>query len=463
MDALLDLLTFLGGPQRVAAAGGVVAAYASFCAGFWRRQRRARLRMASLSSPEGADAVLVAFASQTGTAEALAARTAESLRAAGRAAHLVRFDALDRERCASGTALFIVSTTGEGDAPDCAAKFQRLMTTAGPPLERLRYGVLALGDRSYAHYCAFGFALDAWLGKQQAQPLFPVIDVDDGDAHALARWQQQVAALGGQTTDGIWPDAPFERWRVAERRLLNAGSPGGPAFHVALELPDGDRTWSAGDIAEIVPSVPAARMPAAASVTREYSIASVPSDGRVELLVRQVRRDDGTLGLGSGWLTAQVPVGGEVWLRIRSNRAFHPPDRDRPLVLIGNGTGLAGLRAHLKARAEDGAGPNWLLFGERTSAHDAFHCDELAAWRRSGVLERCDLAFSRDAGALYVQDLLLREESLVRRWAEKGAAFYVCGSRAGMAAGVGAALTSILGDGGVRVLTEEGRYRRDVY
>ena len=42
---------------------------------------------------------------------------------------------------------------------------------------------------------------------------------------------------------------------------------------------------------------------------REYSIASLPDCGRMELLVRKAVKDDGSLGLGSGWLTQDCTVG----------------------------------------------------------------------------------------------------------------------------------------------------------
>src|SRR5690606_17814853 len=45
---------------------------------------------------------------------------------------------------------------------------------------------------------------------------------------------------------------------------------------------------------------------------REYSIASLPGDRAIELLVRQMRDSNGRLGLGSGWLTEHAPVGGEI-------------------------------------------------------------------------------------------------------------------------------------------------------
>jgi len=40
---------------------------------------------------------------------------------------------------------------------------------------------------------------------------------------------------------------------------------------------------------------------------------------------------------------------------------------------------------------------------------------------------------------------------------------YVCGSLNGMAAGVDAALTDIIGSAALQELNAQGRYRRDVY
>ena len=212
---------------------------------------------------------------------------------------------------------------------------------------------------------------------------------------------------------------------------------------------------------------------------REYTIASLPRDGGVELMVRRTARDDGTPGLASGLLTDRLPLGGEVALRLRPHASFRiGANAQRPLILIGNGTGLAGLRAHLKARAAsrmdtanraiEGRAPSgvqvWLLFGERRSAHDAHYRDEIDAWQRDGLIAHADWAFSRDqAERVHVQHLLARHASRLREWVDRGAAIYVCGSLQGMAGAVDAVLRETLGDAGVDALIREGRYRRDVY
>ena len=423
-----------------------------------RARRAERARVAAFSADS--TATIIAYASQTGFAEALAVMTARALTDAGEAARLVSFADLDLEMLTlARRALFVVSPTGEGDPPDSAGRVVRRMLDRDAALPDLSYGLLALGDRSYKDYCGFGHAVDGWLRRSGATPLFDVVEVDDADPEAIRHWQHQLNALTGSNAEPDWTPPSYDRWRLVERRLLNPGSPGGEAFHLAFEPIGHTPEWSAGDIAEVgVPPVGEDR-PAA----REYSIASLPWEGRLELLIRLMRHPDGTPGLASGWLTGRAKVGDEIDMRVRVNRGFHGPAAGTPMILIGNGTGLAGLRAHLKAKAAGNAG-TWLMFGERTSAHDAFHDEELQGLLASGALSRLDRTFSRDAGdGRYVQAVIAEQAAEVRSWIERGAAVYVCGSLEGMAAGVHAALEEALGADGLIALAEAGLYRRDVY
>jgi sulfite reductase (NADPH) flavoprotein alpha-component len=484
-----------------------------------RRSARAEAAARSRIASQAADrSLLIAFASQTGAAERLARLTAETMVGGRFDAVVADLEHVDAPLMAAARhVLFVVSTTGDGDPPDGAVRFARAMLSAPADLAGLHYGILALGDRRYPRYCAFGHRLDAWLRHSGAEALFDLVEVDDGDAGALRQWQHNLRDLTGRSDSADWEPPAYDRWRLAERRLVNAGSPGGPVYHLVLTPVTGPAWWKAGDIAEIGPEhhpadvadfleavgldgTPPVRLdgrarPLAEALAtralpdgateraalallepqqivdrlvrlpdREYSIASIAASGRLELLVRQARRPDGRLGLGSGWLTADAPLGTELALRVRENRAFRAPDPRVPLLLVGNGTGLAGLRAHVAERAASGGGPVWLCFGERTAAHDRFFRDDLDRWVGAGVLARVDVAFSRDADdGRYVQDLLLAAADDVRRWVSDGAAIYVCGSFHGMAAGVHAALTTVLGDDAVTRLADDGRYRRDVY
>ncbi|WP_443697359.1 PepSY domain-containing protein [Pseudomonas sp.] len=480
-----------------------------------RKKRQVRNARESLSANHShAPAWLIGFASQSGFAEQLAWQTAGQLQAAGLPVNVQPLGSVSQDQLRqSENALFVVSTFGDGEAPDSARGFERSVLGQDLSLKGLNYSVLALGDRQYTHFCGFARRLHFWLTHQGGNPLFAPVEVDSGDTDALLHWQQQLGQLTGHAPTAAWPSAQYENCSLNQRTLLNPGSVGSAVYLLALSAPSG-QSWTAGDLVEILPrnstgaitqfleglglasresvlidglahtldqALATRQLPdnrvhlvglhAQALVNalaplgmREYSIASIPSDGVLELIVRQERHPDGTLGLGSGWLTEHATLGSNITLRLRRNSGFHLPDAPAPLILLGNGTGLAGLRSLLKARIADGQQRNWLLFGERTIAHDYLCQDELQGWLASGDLALLDLAFSRDQEEkIYVQDRLRESADVLRRWLADGAAIYVCGSLQGMAAGVDQVLHEVLGSEAVERLIEQGRYRRDVY
>src|SRR5690606_29359351 len=153
-----------------------LALYLGLCA--WRlprdRERRANDGGAALPW-------LVAHASQTGFAVELAGHTAASLRAAGAQVVLRPLSDINASLLArTQRALFIASTTGEGDPPDLALSFLRDTMAQAADLARLEYAVLALGDRDYARLCAFGHRLHQWLRQCGAPARFYPTAADHG-------------------------------------------------------------------------------------------------------------------------------------------------------------------------------------------------------------------------------------------------------------------------------------------
>lgn len=476
-------------------------------------RRTTLIAAADIHTDELVDSVLVAYASQSGYTGQLAEKTVDSLRAGGQRVELCSLKDLDAHRLRrSRRVLFLVSTTGEGDAPDMAAGFVESVMRSQPKLDQLSYAVLALGDSEYVNYCGFGHVLDQWLQRAGAQRLFDMIEVDDGDDGALRHWQYRLGQLSGCSDLPDWQEPRYSRWLLSERRLVNPGSVGDPCFHLALKPVDAsDLSWQAGDVVEVGPQNAAASVEAwmarhqldgdcivklrrkslilrevasRSSLTvdvtgkdaqqvadtlvrlphRDYSIASIATDGKLELLLRRWQHTDGSFGLGTGWLTEYASPGVEIRARVRSNPAFHAPIADVPVILIGNGTGIASLRALLRQRIAEGRFRNWLIFGERNADHDFHYRDEILGWKGNGKIERLDLAFSRDqAERIYVQNRLEAAAASVRDWVEHGAVIHVCGSSHGMAPGVDATLRRILGDAKVHDLTVNARYRRDVY
>jgi sulfite reductase (NADPH) flavoprotein alpha-component len=415
--------------------------------------------------------VLIAFASQSGTAERIAWQSANELTRGGRAVRVERLAALDVPQIKRAKTLLVVASTfGSGEPPDATRAFARRVLPSPADLSGVRGGVLALGHRDYPDFCGFGRMLDHWLRSSRVESLFPLIEMHADDPAALASWRHQLRALGAPAqSDARWEEETTQPWRLLERILLNPGSATAQMYHLVLEPQQpAAAAWTPGDIAVITArrngDAGGNSPTSATALVREYSISSIPTRGRLELLVRKTVLADGQLGLGSGWLTHHAALGDSVPLRIRSNPGFHPPDTGGPMILIGAGTGLAGLRAHLLHRQHNGLKGAWLVFGERSSHTDRPYRGQIESWKGDGTLARCDLVFSRDSGRRqYVQHRLEEAAREVLTWVMRDAAtIFVCGGLK-MGAAVHATLQKILGESPLDEMAAGGRYRRDVY
>ncbi len=454
---------------------------------------------------------LISYASQTGVAEQLAWRTATSLQEAQQPTTVKPIQQLtEQDLQQAQQVLFVVSTYGTGEAPDLATSFSKKLMQQSLDLAHLKYAVLALGSKEYPDsYCRFGYVVDAWLKQCKAQALFDLVEVDNANNEDIQRWNQALSVVTQHELHAMNIEKVFDQWTLTERKLLNPNSLGNAAYNIELRAPY-DITWHAGDIAEIQPEnslieiqnflikyqIPAqveikslnltieqalwnknlrieidqiddletlvAQLPTLP--TREYSIASIPSQQLLRLVVRQKYDANGELGLGSGWLTEFAQLKQTIALRIRTNESFHLIDDNRPIICIGNGTGIAGLMSLLQQRNRQNYTANWLIFGERQHQCDFFYEETIQAWLNMGSLQRLDLAFSRDQEQRrYVQDVLREHADELKNWIEQGAVIYVCGSIEGMATGVDQALNDILGEEAVDELRQTQRYRRDVY
>ena len=214
---------------------------------------------------------------------------------------------------------------------------------------------------------------------------------------------------------------------------------------------------------------------------RAYSISSSPNKhiGSVHLTVASVRwREDDRdhLGVCSTFLADRVAANGTAGVFISPNKAFRiPANDDTPMIMVGPGTGVAPFRAFLEERQMSGAkGQNWLFFGDQTRDSDFIYEQQLLEMQAVGVLNRLDLAFSRDQKEkVYVQHKMHEAAAELYQWLEQGAYFYVCGDATRMAKDVDQALRDIVAAQGklsadkatdyINNLKREKRYLRDVY
>ena len=132
------------------------------------------------SRADDVNAVTILVGTMTGTAELVANDMRDAIAATGRAAEVLPMDDLAPsvfER--PGVFLVCSSTYGQGDVPDNAMKFYDALGQAAPDLGHVRYGVFALGDRTYVDtFCHGGQRFDELLTKLGATRLGEVMRHD---------------------------------------------------------------------------------------------------------------------------------------------------------------------------------------------------------------------------------------------------------------------------------------------
>lgn len=212
---------------------------------------------------------------------------------------------------------------------------------------------------------------------------------------------------------------------------------------------------------------------------RSYSISSSPlvSPHEIQLTVSVLRyRGPGGSARGGVCSTFLADRAAAAPVFLQRSPHFRPPeDAGTRMIMVGPGTGVAPFRGFLQERRALGhGGRNWLFFGDQHRNENFYYRDDLEGMVRDGLLNRLDLAFSRDqAERVYVQHRMLDNGADLWRWLDDGAHFYVCGDAGRMAKDVDAALTTVLRThGGMsedtahdykRELVAQKRYVRDVY
>jgi sulfite reductase (NADPH) flavoprotein alpha-component len=149
--------------------------------------------------------IAVLYASQSGTAEGLARKLAKELKAQGHVPAVSTLVGYTPAALAEGKyAILLVSTYGEGEAPDGVQPFyEHLCLERFPQYANLSYAVFALGDHHYESFCKFGKDLDAKLASLGANWICNRVECD------------------------VDVDAPFEQWKtklIPRLREIAAGS-----------------------------------------------------------------------------------------------------------------------------------------------------------------------------------------------------------------------------------------------
>lgn len=447
---------------------------------------------------------LIAYASQSGSAMSLAKRFKKALM------HNVDVRCISTLTPACLTqyneVLLIASTYGDGEPPEKAQRFVHKLEAQKNYSTPVKFSVLALGDRQYPGFCAFGHQLSKLLSAKGARPLTDVVEVDKLDPTAINHWWQKITALCEWRTGDV--KQQYFSLEVHKNTCLNPSQTHRHGHVLRLDKQQLD--YQPGDLLEIVPEQDVTRcnqwlsemeLRPEQSVTindkttslldavkrlewhgeqaadaqqlvdqlkplstRVYSIVSAPDQPFIEIFVRRQKQTNGRPGVASNYL-CDVDVGQIVEANIRTHTNFHLPKIDVPLILIGAGTGIAPLIGFLRHRAALGSTQeHWLLFGEQHQQSDFYFADEIRELQQQRILTELSLAWSRDDDSSYLDEHIKKRRDDLLEWIyDKDAHIYICGSQAGFGKSVCTALSDMVGQTRYERMIEEGVLRTDLY
>ncbi|MEX2495506.1 MAG: assimilatory sulfite reductase (NADPH) flavoprotein subunit [Woeseia sp.] len=236
----------------------------------------------------GADTWTVFYATETGNSRRIAQSLGERAKEAGIAVELQDLrDYRPKGLAKLSNALFVVATHGIGEPPDGSELFFEFwLGERAPRLEQLNYSVLALGDSSYADFCAMGQILDDRLRALGAKPVVDRMECDlDYDAPAAA-WTKSVVehAVANSATEPpqsvrsphlravsnrltYTRDTPFPAEILLDQPITGQGS-GKDVRHIELDLESSGLRYEPGDSLGVVPQNPPQLVEALLEATR---------------------------------------------------------------------------------------------------------------------------------------------------------------------------------------------------
>ncbi len=216
-------------------------------------------------------------------------------------------------------------------------------------------------------------------------------------------------------------------------------------------------------------------------IPRYYSIASSMKHVGCEVhltvvLTEYESRTTKRVGTCSYFLTHLAPLHEPIipfYLHIGRDFTLSKEAKDKPIIMIGPGAGVAPFLGFMQERAANNQSKNWLFFGEQRRAYD-FYYEKFWNEQIDQKKLKLDLAFSRDQPhKVYVQHKMLENAKELMQWLEEGAFLFVCGDAMKMAKDVDKTLHHIIAEQGhlseekakeyIKKLRKEKRYLRDVY
>ena len=213
----------------------------------------------------GVNKITITYGTETGNSKKLAGEFAARAKKNGINAKIVSLDQyrltdLPKEEYL----LSIISTQGEGEPPAAAKKFYDHIHNNGFKLNKLKYGVLALGDTSYPLFCKAGEDVDQQLNKLGGERIMPLQKCDVDYEIEADGWFSQVLHQLNRTANSVPAFAPAVVKKSTGKKIytgtiltnVNLNDRGSNKETHHIEIAADDLEYLPGDSIGVIPENP---------------------------------------------------------------------------------------------------------------------------------------------------------------------------------------------------------------
>ena len=133
----------------------------------------------------------ILYATQTGNAEEVAQNLSTLAKSKGFIVNVNEMNhyTMDQFRKFKNVAI-VTSTYGEGEVPEMGIEFWKDLESSSIKISNLKYGLIALGDRSHEIFCGAGKAISKKLDELDGKKIIENLECD-GDTEGTQEWSDK--------------------------------------------------------------------------------------------------------------------------------------------------------------------------------------------------------------------------------------------------------------------------------
>ena len=249
----------------------------------------------------------VLYGTESGNAEQLADRAVKEAKKKGFKAVMKNMSDISPADLAKvENLLVIVSTWGDGEAPETAVSFHKAFMSEDVKLTGVKFSVCGLGDTSYEKFCEIGKQFDARLEALGATRVAPRADCDVDYEDTFAEWfaialkaiTPAAAAAAPAAYEYAAPVStefgkknPFPS-EVIENLLLNGEGSTKETIHVELSLTGSGLQYEPGDALAVQPTNCPAMVKDILAAAKLKGIEEIEVKGEGKKLLADALRED---------------------------------------------------------------------------------------------------------------------------------------------------------------------------